>query len=78
VKFSNDEGRAVHQRMGEELADWGRQWTLDADMIRCPYCHSMQLAIQADRSFMHDPACAASVLGEQYPWRTLAWILRSL
>lgn len=78
MKFSNDERRAGHQRMAEELAEWGRQWRLEADMVRCPYCHSVQLATQADRAFLHDPGCAASSLVDQYPWRSLAWILRSL
>lgn len=78
MKFSNDENRAGHQRMADELAEWSRQWRLEADMVRCPYCHSVQIATQADRSFLHDPACAAGALGEQYPWRSLAWILRAL
>ncbi|MFF7709704.1 hypothetical protein [Pseudomonas sp. NPDC007930] len=74
----NDDNRARRLKMGEQMAEWGRQWALEADMVRCPFCHSVQTALHADRSFVHDPGCRGTALGEQYPWRALAWILRDL
>ncbi|UFH51471.1 hypothetical protein [Pseudomonas sp. KNUC1026] len=76
--MKHDDSRARRVKMGEQMAEWGRQWTLETDMIRCPFCHSVQTATHADRSFVHDPGCRGAGLGDQYPWRALAWILREL
>ena len=73
-----DDNRARRLEMARQLAEWGRQWALEGDMVRCPLCHAVQLATQADRSFVHDPHCKGAQHADQYPWRALGWVLRDL
>lgn len=62
----------------ETMQEWSRQWLLEGDIVRCPYCHNYQPLSRGHRVFVHQAGCKGAQFAEQYPWRWLAWNLRDL